>query len=105
MGRLARATLVSSILAAIACGGGSSDDPATAGDPGWFALRPLQGGVVLVIDDNATTRDALRELLRRKGPRELFHRQVYATFTDEILGTRMIPEIGVDNVRRIYRMP
>lgn len=38
------------------------------------------------------------ELLKRKGPRELFQRQVYATFTDEILGTRMIPEIGVDNV-------
>jgi predicted TIM-barrel fold metal-dependent hydrolase len=38
------------------------------------------------------------ELLKRKGPRELFHRQVYATFTDEILGTRMIPEIGVENV-------
>ena len=38
------------------------------------------------------------ELLKRKGPRELFARQVYATFTDEVLGTKMIPEIGVGNV-------
>ena len=38
------------------------------------------------------------ELLARTGPRELFHRQVYATFTDEVLGTKMIPEIGVGNV-------
>jgi len=31
-------------------------------------------------------------------PSELFHRQVYATFEEENLGKRLIPEIGIDNV-------
>jgi predicted TIM-barrel fold metal-dependent hydrolase len=30
-------------------------------------------------------------------PQEVFRRQVYATFSDEKLGARLIPEIGVDN--------
>ena len=30
-------------------------------------------------------------------PREIFRRQVYATFSDERLGVRLIPEIGIDN--------
>ena len=31
-------------------------------------------------------------------PSEIFRRQVYATYEDEDLGVRLIPEIGVDNV-------
>jgi predicted TIM-barrel fold metal-dependent hydrolase len=31
-------------------------------------------------------------------PSEIFHRQVYATYEDEDLGVRLIPEIGADNV-------
>ena len=36
--------------------------------------------------------------LGKLSPRELFQRQIYPTFSDEILGIRMIEEIGVDNV-------
>ena len=31
-------------------------------------------------------------------PRELFRRQVYATFQEEAIGVKLIPEIGADNV-------
>ena len=31
-------------------------------------------------------------------PRELFKRQMYATFQEEAIGVKLIPEIGVDNV-------
>ena len=31
-------------------------------------------------------------------PRDLFKRQMYATFQEEAIGVKLIPEIGVDNV-------
>jgi predicted TIM-barrel fold metal-dependent hydrolase len=43
--------------------------------------------------DNSTRSTSLR--IR---PKDLFKRQIYATFQDEDLGVRLIPEIGEDNV-------
>ncbi len=60
------------------------------------------GWIPFVLERLEYERDNFRDVAGgvpiKAEPREIFHRQVYATFQDEKLGVRLIPEIGIGNV-------